>query len=171
MNESPASSVAQADLLSKVGSLIFYWSMMEQELTSAIVRLRKCVGAPPARVRGTLAERLDLWAELAGKCEQTSPYFQQVQRAREQALEIREIRNHIVHGLQVARGGWPREDVYVRCVIGGYENPSGETVTYSLDDLHHLTESIDACRRAFIYPRNFNYEVKLPVGRRQASSN
>ena len=167
MNDSPSRLVPVADLMSKVGTLIMFWGMMEQELSSAIVRLRECEGARPARVRGKLPRRLEQWAELAARCDENHRHGQTLQWVRDQVLEIAKARNLIAHGLQAAGGGLARDEAFLRCVVGGHEDPSSETITYSLDDLDQLIAGIDACRRAFWDPRYFNHVVRLPVGRHE----
>ena len=164
MNDIPAPLGTVADLMSKVGTLTMFWGMMEQELSSAIVKLRECVGDPPARVRGALPKRLEQWAGLAARSEDTREHGRTVQRVRDQVLGIAKARHLITHGIQAAGGGLAWEEAYVRCVVGGHQDPSRERVTYSLDDLDQLIQGIDACRRAFWDPRNFNHEVSLPVG-------
>jgi len=150
--------VPLSDLMSKVGYFLFYWSNLEKALTDAIRDARSDAARTPARVCGTFTERLDLWREL------TTPLPGNennavVEQIADQAMSLRKIRNFIVHGLI---GGHSMPDAapgYIECAVGGYDKPTGEKVRYSIDDLEHLAQAADACRRGFRDIGSFNYRL------------
>ena len=44
-------------------------------------------------------------------------------------------------------------------MIGGHDDPAAGTTSYTIDELEHFAQAIDACRRAFIRVENFNYRL------------
>jgi hypothetical protein len=159
--------VSLADLMAKVGYFLFYWSGLEQELSRGIRSARERIGKPTVAVCGSFSERLDLWCQLITQTPEHAGQIEAVQRVRDQALALQKIRNLIVHGLEVANSMPPEGPARIKCAMGGYDNPTGETVTYSIDQLEHFTQAADACRRAFVSLGAFNYH--LDIRRRQES--
>lgn len=151
-----------ADLMSAVGGFMFHWSLMEQGLTDAITEARELLGNAPAKVKGSFAERIDLWANLARALPEnvTTPSF--VDDVRAQAMNLKDIRNLITHGMCGGDSQPNKGDPHIICIVGGFENPSGVKVRYSFAQLEDFTQGIDACRRSFIRLRNFNYRIALP---------
>lgn len=159
MNDQSQSFVTFADLMSKVGSFLFYWSWLEQGLSKSIVEMREALGDQPKPIRGELKKRLEIWSKLLERTGIADDQIDIANAVVAQALTIKAIRNIIVHGLW---GGDTHSDINnpsIVCVIGGYEEPDGERVRYTLDDLEHLTQATDACRRAFIDLSYFNYMI------------
>ena len=162
----PRPFVSFADVMAKVGYFLFYWSKLEQALTEGISESKAALGQPVERVCGTFAERVNSWSALAVGLPQNSDKAQIITQIREQSMSLRAVRNNIVHGL-LAGNSMPSDTLaYVVCIIGGYDNPTGESVRYSIDDLQHLTEAVDACRRGFRHVDAFNYRLD---GRFQSS--
>lgn len=157
--------VTFADLMAKVGYFLFHWSLMEQQLTTSILTARERSGFEPGAVRGTVAERLNIWFELTSRAHENCNEIDIANAVREQALALRGIRNLIVHGLQAGDSMPDDGSPYIRCAVGGYEQPTGETVRYTMDDLEHFTQGIDACRRALGNLQYFNYRIDFAVGR------
>lgn len=145
--------------MAKVGYFLFYWSLLEQSLTSSIETARVRLSLAPLTVRGTLAERLDSWLELTMRLPENAEQSETATAIRDQALALKRIRNLIVHGLQAGDSD-PDDGIgYIRCAVGGYAQPTGDTVRYTMSELEHYTQGIDACRRAFGSLRNFNYRI------------
>lgn len=153
-----------ADVMSKLGHFLFCWVSLETQLPQSIKRLRTdlAIADTPPLPNG-IAKRLDLWQDLALAHPYHRDLLATVPVIRDQTLALRDIRNTIVHGLHSggAGGGFlhhrHRPEPHIACYVGGAENPTGETVHYSLDDLEHFIQATDACRRAFEQLRNFNY--------------
>lgn len=151
--------VSFADLMAKVGYFLFHWSLMEQGLTASVLDVRNRAGLAPFPVRGSVAERLDVWFDLTSKLPENGENADIANAVREQALALRSVRNMIVHGLQ-AGDSMPDDGApYIRCAVGGYEQPTGETVRYTMDDLERFTQGIDSCRRALGNLQHFNYRI------------
>ena len=151
--------VPYSALMAKVGYFLFYWSSLEQALTQAILEQRRKNGQASHRICGTFVERLNIWCELARGVPGNDPAGTILSRFRWQAMSLRDIRNNVVHGL---KGGnsMPQEGVaHIECLLGGYDNPSGKSVSYSIDDLDHFTQAIDACRRAVLNLDAFNCDL------------
>ena len=149
-----------AALMSKVGSFLFYWSNLEKALTDAIHEARPDAARPSARVCGSFSERLNLWRELTTQLPGHENKTELVDQVARQALSLRDIRNTIVHGLT---GGNSMPDScpgHIECAVGGYDKPTGETVRYSMDDLEHFAQAIDACRRGLRDVESFNYYLE-----------
>lgn len=151
--------VTFADLMAKVGYFLFHWSLLEQSLTSSIEAARADLSLAPLTVRGTFAERLDSWLELAMRLPENAEQSETATAIRDQAVALKRIRNLIVHGLQAGDSDPDDGPGYIRCAVGGYAQPTGETVCYTMSELEHYTQGIDACRRAFGSLRNFNYRI------------
>ena len=145
--------------MASVGYVLFYWSTLELAISEAIAEAKARAGEPRSRVCGTFAERLDSWCAVATGLPQNKNKAHLIAKIREQALSLRKVRNTIVHGL-MAGSSMPNEGTaYVVCTMGGYDNPAGETVEYSIDDLDHLSQALDACRRALQDLDAFNYPL------------
>ena len=149
--------VSLSDLMSKVGSFLFYWSNLEKALTDAIRESRSDAGRPSGRVVGTFSERLNVWSELTIRLPGNEKKAELVDQIARQALSLRDIRNTIVHGLMGGNSMPKTGPAQIECALGGYENPTGETVRYSMEDLEHFAQAIDACRRGFRDVDSFNY--------------
>lgn len=152
-----------ADLMATVGSFIFYWSLLEQELTEGIRQTRDRIGRPPSNIRGSVNERLDIWLELISQLPENQNKDVLASDVRDQTLALKDVRNLIVHGLQAGSSMPTKGTAFIRCAVGGYDNPSGEIVSYTIEQLKDFTQAIDACRRAFIRLDSFNYRIGLPV--------
>ncbi|WP_430414040.1 hypothetical protein [Parasphingorhabdus sp.] len=150
-------------MMSKVGSFLFYWSWLEQALTDSIVEMRVSLGDEPKAVKGELAKRLTVWTELLERTGSTEEQVGVSKTVVAQILAIKDVRNVIVHGLRAGDANSDTGAAFIECAIGGYENPTGSRVQYSMDDLENLTQGIDACRRAFIDLSYFNYVIDLPL--------
>ena len=161
MDPAPQPFVTLADLMAKVGAFMFYWSSLEQALTEAITATRDRLGRPHSNVGGGLGERLDLWFALLSDLPENLDKIGIARNVRHQALALRKVRNLIVHGLQAGSSMSESGPAFIRCAVGGYEDPTGETVLYTIDQLEHFTQGIDACRRAFRCLDNFNYRIDL----------
>ena len=148
-----------SDLMSKVGNFLFYWSNLEKALTDAIREARSDADRPSGRVVGTFSERLNVWSELTTRLPGNDNKAELVDQIARQALSLRDIRNTIVHGLM---GGNSMPDTgpgHIECAVGGYDKPTGETVRYSMDDLEHFAQAIDACRRGLRDGDSFNFNL------------
>lgn len=147
-----------SDLMSKVGYFLFHWSNLERALSEAIREARGASGS--SRVVGAFSERLELWRDLAiqSSAKGKSDLVGEIAR---QAACLRRIRNYIVHGLKGGDSMPATGQGYVECAIGGYDNPTGGSVRYSLDDLEHFAQAADACCRGFRLPDSFNYRLDL----------
>jgi hypothetical protein len=108
-------------------------------------------------VIGSFSERLALWHELVRQSSGNATRTDEVEKITTQARSLRKIRNSIVHGL-VGGNSMPASGPgYIECAVGGYDRPTGKTVQYSIDDLEHLAQAADACRRGFRHSGSFNY--------------
>jgi hypothetical protein len=148
-----------ADLMAKVGALLFYWSGLEQELTSAIMDSRFRLELPLSAARGGLSERLAVWIELGSQLNENQGHLDIANEVRAQCLELRDIRNVIVHGLFAGDARSDSSAPHIICVTGGYEEPDSSSHSYTIEDLEHITQAIDACRRSFICLDYFNYKL------------
>ena len=151
-----------ADLMSAVGGFMFHWSMLEQGLTDAIEEARERLGKAPAKIKGSFAERIDLWTDLANALPENYATHILVDDVRSQAMALKGIRKLITHGLCGGNSQPKKGEAHIICAVGGFENPSGEKVKYSLVQLEDFTQGIDACRRSFIRLRNFNHRITPP---------
>lgn len=149
--------VPLSDLMAKVGYLLFHWSTLEQALTEAILQARAAVGEPKSRVVGTFVERLEMWCEVAKRLSGNDIDAPLYSHICDQALSLRRIRNNIVHGLMAGSSMPHVGPANIVCALGGHDNPTGDTVSYSIDDLEHFVQATDACRRAFRDVEAFNY--------------
>jgi hypothetical protein len=147
-----------ADLAEAVGRFIFQWSALEGGLNTAI-RESRGEGPRPSKVSGTLSERLEIWAELPIAYAGGGSGEAVKSKVREQVLNLRKIRNTILHGLIGGNSGPVGGGAFVECALGGHDNPSGETVAYTIEELEHFVQAIDSCRRAFLDLHAFNYEL------------
>lgn len=79
----------------------------------------------------------------------------------QQALQLRNARNLIIHGL-VGFKAHPDlgAAVHIQCAVGGFEEPTGIVVAYTIADLEHFIQGVDACRRAMERLNNFNYMME-----------
>ena len=152
--------VSFADLMARVGNMMFYWSTLERALTDAISAARVTAGQPAGRGCGSFNKRLDSWCALVTALPQNALKADLIAQIREQALSLREMRNTIVHGLMAGSSMQDVRPAYIVCTIGGYDNPTGETVEYTIDDLEHFSKALDACRRAFLHLDAFNYTLE-----------
>lgn len=145
--------------MAKVGYLIFHWSLFELALADAINELRLRLGHAPMAIKGNVSDRLDTWVELANAIPENSNKTT-APNIRDQALALRKARNSIVHGLMKC-DAQPKKDPpgYIRCVVGGFEAPTGEVATYRMANLQHFIQGIDACRRGLINLQNFDYQI------------
>lgn len=143
------------DLMALVGEFLFRWSAMELALSEAILAAE---GSPGhlEQVKGPLVGRLERWRALHiaehGE-ENLDAIIAQVE-------QLRQFRNMMVHGLMggnaaPADGSPP----HVRCVEGGWQEPTGRIVTITAEELHHHIEAADACWRAMTHPHAFNYRL------------
>ena len=148
-----------ADLMAKVGYLLFHWSTLEQGLSEAIMEARTTLGRPATRVNGAFSDRLETWCALASALPENADNTAVVAQIQKQAQRLRTIRNTIVHGLMSGRSLPDGGAAYIVCTVGGYDNPTGETVDYSIDDLEHFAQAADACRRGFRHLNAFNYRL------------
>lgn len=147
----------------KVGNFLFHWSLLEQQLSSAIGDANRQLGQADCSVRGSLSERLLLWYELISQMPDNESRLPIAQEVRAQALALRDVRNLIVHGFQASSAMSESSPAHIRCATGGYEIPHSDIVSITLRDLDHFTECIDACRRAFINLNGFNYRLHLSL--------
>ncbi|WP_422345411.1 hypothetical protein [Parasphingorhabdus sp.] len=145
--------------MSKVGSFLFHWSWLEQQLSKSIVEMREALGDQPKPVKGELKKRLDIWSKLLERTGVADDQLDIANAVVEQALTIKAIRNIIVHGLW----GGDNDSPSIECVVNGYEEPGGKRVRYTLDNLEHFAQATDACRRAFIDLSYFNYMLDRPL--------
>lgn len=151
--------VSFSDLMAKVGYLLFYWSLLEQALAESTQETQRQAGVQVRRVSGTFSQRLDRWCDLTGGLPANANKVALIAQIREQALALRDIRNTIVHGLMAGSAMPETQPDYIVCAVGGYENADGQTLRYSIDDLEHLAQAVDACRRGFRDPGHFNYRL------------
>lgn len=155
--------VTFADLMAKVGYFLFHWSLLEQSLTRNIETTRARLSLAPLTVRGSLAERLDSWFELTSRLPENAERRETAVTVRDQTLALKRIRNLTVHGLQAGDADPDEGKGYIRCAVGGYAQPTGETVCFTMQELEHFTQGIDACRRAFGNLDRFNYRTDFAI--------
>ncbi len=162
MSEEPRPFSTYADMMSKVGRFMFYWSLLEQQLKNSIEDARARLQLKPVKVTGTLLKRLDVWEELAAQLPENVDKAAIASEVRLQTLALKHIRNQIVHGLCGGSSDPEDGEAHILCIEGGHENPTGKTIAYTLSQLEDFTQGIDACRRAFMSLRNFNYQITPP---------
>ena len=162
MTEQNSKFLSFADLMSSVGAFIFHWSLMEQGLTDAITEARERLGQTHSRIKGSFSERIGLWADFARAIPENEPTLSLVEEVRTQAVSLKDFRNLITHGLCGGDSQPDKGEAHIICAVGGFENPSGEKVKYTLAQIEDFTQGIDACRRSFIRLRNFNYRITQP---------
>ena len=146
------------DLMASVGYFLFYWASLEQELFRTLTAIRSNGVMDERSLPSGMKGRLEIWREFVRESPELTAYAEVAVQVERQALALREIRNHIVHGLE---GGVTYVDgePYISCSINDEIAP--RTIKYKYSDLEHFTQGIDACRRALIRPENFNYLVEL----------
>ncbi|WP_367891427.1 hypothetical protein [Asticcacaulis sp. ZE23SCel15] len=148
------------DLMAKIGYFLFYWASLEQELIRGIISARESAGMDAGNIPASMTDRLTTWRTAVCAQPGGAQYTEVADQVQRQTLALREIRNHIVHGLQGGISNAP-DGPHILCSVGKPNERHTETVTYRYADLEHYTQGIDACRRAFIHPQNFNYPVDL----------
>lgn len=161
MNEDPPPFLTFADLMSSVGEFIFWWSLMELGLTKSIEESRERLGIEPSKVQGAFADRITKWATLAKALPENHEWEKLVDEIVAQAVSLKNHRNLIVHGLRGGNSLPNNGEAHITCVVGGFENPSGKTVKYTISQLKDFTQGTDACRRAYVSLRNFNHRIAL----------
>lgn len=145
------------DLLASVGYFLFRWSSLEQELSKAILDGEGVQFNDNRLVKGSFEDRLRRWYKLKSKDTNAALLDDIVN----QAETLRQFRNLIVHGLANANSA-PHDgsEPHILCVVGGWENPTGESRKISYAELNHYAEAADACCRAFnFHPEVFNYRL------------
>lgn len=148
------------DLMAKIGYFLFYWASLEQELIRGIISARIQAGMGATDIPVSMTDRLVAWRTAVCARPGGSQYAEVTDQVQRQTLALREIRNHIVHGIRGDISPAP-DGIYIICSIGKSDKLHTEAVTYRYTDLEHYTQGIDACRRAFIHTQNFNYLVNL----------
>jgi hypothetical protein len=151
-----------ADLMAKVGSFMLYWSSLEQQLTAAITECRTSLGLETSVVKGTVAQRIDVWFELVVQLPDKREHRGIVAEVRDQVLVLKDIRNLIVHGLAGGNSLPDDGEGYICCAVGGYEDSAGEIAKYTFSQLEDFAQGADACRRALIDLSYFNYRISPP---------
>ena len=116
-------------------------------------------------VRDGLKVRLEHWVSLIAQLPDGAGQSDTATKVCDQALYLRELRNLIVHGL-LDFNAHPDlgAAVHIRCAVGGFEEPTGEFVSFTVADLEHFTQGVDACRRAMQGLSAFNYVVEYRTG-------
>jgi hypothetical protein len=153
-------SLTFSDLMAKVGYLLFYWSGPELALTEAIQSARETLGLEQRPLRGPISERLEIWSGLVTRIGWSEEHLEIAGHVCRQTLALSNHRNLIVHGLI---GGSAMPEVgsaSIQVEVGGYTEPTGQFSTYNLDELEHLIQAADACRRAFRRITAFNYRLE-----------
>lgn len=146
------------DLMASVGYFLLNWAGLEQELFQTLTTLRSKGLVADGPLPPGMKARMEIWREFVRESPELTAYAKLAVQVERQALSLREIRNHIVHGL---RGvvTYVDGEPYISCSINDEITP--RTIEYKYSDLEHFTQGIDACRRALINPQNFNYLVEL----------
>lgn len=159
MSHQPAPPTG-TDLMAKVGSFVLCWSSFEVALTKAIQEARAKLRIEPTKIRGGLKERLDVWADLAAQLSENAGQSEIADKVCQQALKLRDVRNLIVHGIL---GFNAHPDLgaaaHIHCAVGDFEEPTGDFVCYTMIDLEHFLQGVDACRRAMQRLANFDYMI------------
>ncbi len=158
-----------ADMMSKVGSFMFYWSSLELQLSTGIKKARCALKQSDKDVCRSFKDRLELWISLTCQFPDNADKINIVKEVSDQTLTLRKIRNHIVHGLQGGNSMPDRGLAYITCSVNGYESPSEETISYTINQLEDFTQGIDACRRAFVNLSHFNYRIQPTRGTQVAT--
>ena len=140
--------VSVADLMAKVGHFVFYWSALEQALAFGIDEANERLGNERTKIRGSTKERVERWFDLALRLPENEGKRDVAERVRDQVIQLVEVRNLIIHGLQAGEGRNLDGEASIRCAVGGYDAPTGNTVSYTINELDDFTSRIDACRRA-----------------------
>ncbi|MDZ4690041.1 hypothetical protein [Terricaulis sp.] len=145
--------------MAKTGYFVLYWSWFEMALGEAISDARARLDEEARSVRGNLEERVNLWHALVTRLPENKDRAALADDLRAQALALRRVRNVIIHGLA---GGDARSTLeggaHIRCVVGGYEAPTGASEVFTMDDLQLFIDGADACRRGCADLRRFNFE-------------
>lgn len=148
-----------ADVWAKLGRLLFHWSILERQLTEGIRLAQARLGSPTTGVAGTIADRIAEWYRLATMDPAYQAHPGMADSVRAQADALRKVRNDIIHGLVGAHATSQAGLPSITCAEGGYDKPTGRLTCYTVDELEHITQGIDACARSFILPWAFNYII------------
>jgi hypothetical protein len=146
------------DLMAKIGYFLFYWASLEQELIRGIISARIQAGMGATDIPVSMTDRLVAWRTAVCAQPDGTQYAEVADQVQRQTLALRDIRNHIVHGLQGGMSHSP-DGPHIICSKGKSNELHTETVTYRYGDLEHFMQGVDACRRAFIHAQNFNYSI------------
>jgi hypothetical protein len=156
----PEPPVTFSELMSRTGYFLLHWSMFERALGEAIVDARQRLGVAGGPIHGGLKDRLGIWADLTEALSKNAGSADIVREICAQALQLRDVRNLIVHGLDGGNALPTRaEPAHIRCVVGGIESPTSEIVKYTAHDMEHFIQGADACRRGCRDVRHFNYRL------------
>lgn len=120
MSEEPRPFSTYADMMSKVGRFMFYWSLLEQQLKNSIEDARARLQLKPVKVKGTLVKRLDVWEELAVQLPENVDKAAIASEVRLQTLALKHIRNQIVHGLCGGSSDPDDGEAHIMCIEGGH---------------------------------------------------
>ena len=144
------------DLMASVGNFLFRWSTLEQYLSEAILSAQSLQPNGTSRVKGSFEKRLESWRQL--KAQDTEVAL--LDEIANQANALRQFRNLLVHGLAGGNSA-PGDgcEPHIRCLVGGWEDPTGEVRRITDAELKHYAEAADACGLAFISPGAFNYRL------------
>ena len=131
--------------MASVGTLIFYWSLLEAELADDIRRLRSGSGDVPARMRGSFSEQLAEWRALVGlKVRRNQALAEAVFTLANQIEGLRQKRNLVTHHFAGASARPEDGEPHIVCRQGERGNTKAITITQS--ELTALIEEIDRCR-------------------------
>lgn len=144
------------DLMTRFGYFLDYWSRIELAISEVILEAENKSRSDWPKVSGTLDQRLQRWRAAM----QRYPDQERLDEIVQQVQGLCKIRNLLVHGCAGGNsapsdGGEP----HIRCVVGGWQKPSGEVRRITLIELDHYIDVADACFRAVHHPHALNHTL------------
>ena len=132
--------------MASVGSLIFYWSLLEAELSNDILRLRSGSEDVHATVgvRSSFSEQLADWRGLVElKARRNKPLSEALVTLTTEIELLRQKRNLITHNFAGASARPEDGEPHITCLPG---ERGGTATVIGQAELDGLVEAIDRCR-------------------------
>ena len=136
-------------LMASVGSLMFYWSRLEDELAEDVRRLRTEIEGPSSFVRGpgTFRDRMRDWRGLLSQKTRRKPDLAEAVAALANEMEqLRHTRNLIAHNFSGASARPEDGEPFISCRLSGQGSSDAKPVRITLSELTQKIEAIDLCR-------------------------
>ena len=136
-------------LMASVGSLMFYWSRLEDELVEDVRRLRIEIEGSASRVRGrkSFSDRMGEWRALQSQKTRRKPDRAKAVEALANEMEqLKQTRNLVAHDFSGASARPEDEEPFISCGSGDRGSPNAAPTRITQSELTKIIEAIDQCR-------------------------